>query len=196
MRRRSESPAEGCRHASFAPISRCAARASDGVALVSTLDYTLDLVDAHAFDLYSSLYACSETMRHIGPVWSSDQIRESFSKVLASNQAGVAAYRCWVIYALDRERVGIAALVRQGASAELGIMLLPLWRGRGVAVSVLPALIAYAFADLSVEEVVARHLRKNQAGAAVVRALGFRQRPCAEPGWDAWVLERGSGKSG
>lgn len=163
---------------------------------MSDSDFALGLVDADAFDLYRTLYACPDTMRHIGPVWSSGQIQESFSRVLASNRDGGAAYRCWVIHAQDRERIGIAALVRRDATAELGIMLLPSWQGRGVAVSVLPALIASAFEDPSVAEVVARHLRTNQPGAAVVRTLGFRQRPCAEPDWDAWVLERGNGKSG
>ncbi len=140
--------------------------------------------------LYCRLYTNEDTMRHVAPAWSQAQAEASFAKVLAADGEARFRYRLWVVVPHGGEPAGLLALTGDAARAELGMMVLPEWRGRGMAQEVVPCVAAYAFATLGIGNVATRHVPSNVAGARVMEALGFRPEPRTEDGWEAWSLSR------
>ena len=141
-------------------------------------------------DLYERLYTDAETMKHVSPPWSQAEAAVNFGKVLSACAEKRFRYRLWVVATHANEAVGVIALTGDVARAELGMMVLPAWRGRGCAKEVVPSVTRYAFEVLGVAKVAARHLFPNLAGAQVMQALGFSPEADREAGWQGWVRQR------
>ena len=141
-------------------------------------------------DLYSRLYTDGETMRHVAPPWSQSQAATNFERVLSACAETDFRYRLWVVATHADESIGIIALTGSVARAELGMMVLPVWRSRGAAKEVVPSVTRYAFDVLGVAKVAARHVLANGAGAQVMLALGFQPEPGTAAGWQAWCRVR------
>ena len=136
----------------------------------------LDPLAREDFPWLCALYADAEVMRYIGRgVRSEEESRRNLEWLVAHGERLRFGY--WVL----RERatgepLGGAVLMirREGAPVELGFMLArPAW-GRGLATQVARALVAHAFADLSLAELQAFTDVENEASAAVLRKAGMR----------------------
>ena len=128
--------------------------------------------------LYVSIYTNEALMRFVGePMTPGDAVR-AFSAFLRSNRHGdLRRACCWVIEhdGPAREAVGLLALIPHSNAAEIGVMVLQAWQGRKVAQDVIGFLSGHVFQDESWTRTFSRHLRENEAGAGVMRRLGFRE---------------------
>ena len=115
-------------------------------------------------------------MRHIGLPLSEVAARRAFTATLRINASCSWVPSYWAI--VERQssaRIGLAGLVC-GASqdgAELGILVLPGWQGRGYAADALSMLISQACSAASLNRVHARHAAGNEAMSSVLHRLGF-----------------------
>lgn len=141
-------------------------------------------------DLYGRLYTDAETMKHVAPPWSWGQASANFDKVLSACTEPRFRYRLWIVATHAGEPIGVIALTGDRARAELGMMLLPVWRSCGAAQEVVPSVTRHAFDVLGVAKVAARHVDANEAGARVMKALGFHPESLAEAGWQGWYRLR------
>jgi RimJ/RimL family protein N-acetyltransferase len=151
----------------------------------------LALLAAEDRRLYHALYSSAEVMRAIGPPLATPDIDAQMGRVLRHNRCAVPGHRAWAISSGDGdERFGLAALLRGGNRAELGILLLPTaWR-RGIATSAFDVLLPYAFGALGLQQIDAS--RSDDGHAAVIDRLltpfGFRPAAGLRPGEKGWSL--------
>jgi len=136
----------------------------------------LDPLAREDFAWLFALYADAEVMRYIGRgPRTEEESRRNLDWLLAHGERLPFGY--WVLREhATGERVGGAVLMirREGAPVELGFMLArPAW-GRGLATEVARALVAHAFADLTLPELQAFTDVENGASAAVLRKAGMR----------------------
>jgi len=136
----------------------------------------LDPLAREDFAWLFALYADAEVMRYIGRgPRTEEESRRNLDWLLAHGERLPFGY--WVLREHSTgERVGGAVLMirREGAPVELGFMLArPAW-GRGLATQVARALVAHAFADLTLPELQAFTDVENGASAAVLRKAGMR----------------------
>ena len=61
------------------------------------------------------------------------------------------------------------------AAAEIGVMVIDAWQGRKVAQETIGFLSGYLFDHSGWRRTFSRHVRANDAGAGVMRRLGFRE---------------------
>ena len=141
-------------------------------------------------DLYARLYTDAGTMQHVAPPWSQAHATATFANVLSACAEPRFRYRLWVVATHGGEPVGVIALMGDATRAELGMMVLPAWRGCGAAQEVVPSVTAYAFDRLGVSTVAARHVVANRAGARVMQALGFHPETDSQAGWQGWACIR------
>src|SRR5947209_15086396 len=130
----------------------------------------LDPLTREDFAWLFALYADAEVMRYIGRgPRTEEESRRNLDWLLAHGERLPFGY--WVLREHSTgERVGGAVLMirREGAPVELGFMLArPAW-GRGLATQVARALVAHAFADLTLPELQAFIDVENGASAAVL----------------------------
>ena len=117
----------------------------------------LDPLAREDFSWLFALYADAEVMRYIGRgVRTEEESRRNLDWLVAHGERLPFGY--WVLRErATGARLGGAVLMirREGAPAELGFMLArPAW-GRGLATQVARALVAHAFADLTLPELQA-----------------------------------------
>jgi RimJ/RimL family protein N-acetyltransferase len=80
--------------------------------------------------------------------------------------------------------VGTAGLMQTAFGTELGYLLLPSYRRRGLAAEACSGILQLAFSEFGLPEVLARAGADNTASLALLRSLGFSAAPsatCGEP---------------
>ena len=136
----------------------------------------LDPLAREDFSWLFALYADAEVMRYIGHgPRTEDESRRNLDWLVAHGERLPFGY--WVLRErATGARLGGAVLMirREGAPVELGFMLArPAW-GRGLGTEVARALVAHAFADLSLPELQAFTAAENAASQGVLRKAGLR----------------------
>jgi RimJ/RimL family protein N-acetyltransferase len=128
--------------------------------------------------LYVSIYTDGALMRYVGDPMTAADAQRAFRAFLRSNQHGdLRRSCCWVVeHGRERqETVGLLALTPHAAAAEIGVMILGVWQSRKVAQEAIGFLSGYLFDHGVWSRTFSRHLRANEAGAGVMRRLGFRE---------------------
>jgi len=127
--------------------------------------------------LFYGLYTDPDTMRFIGPPLSAEQAATRFSKIVAWQRKPSLKRRFLVI--LDKatlQAVGICGTSQYDADAlrlEVGMVLKPEARARGVAREALAALMKRIFVVSPVSEIWARFSTENLTAKQLVVSLGF-----------------------
>lgn len=147
-------------------------------------------------ELYVRLYVDPKVMAHIATPMDSAAAETAFARTCRANANPAARSRCWrLTHRQTREALGLAAFMRSAREplrAEVGIMLLPEWHARGVALSALRGLIDALLGDdwtLGIEELIGRHAPSNRGAEGLMRMVGFRRMPVAG-GTTEWRLDR------
>lgn len=146
--------------------------------------------------LYVSIYSDGALMRFVGEPMTPLGAAEAFKAFLQSNRrADLQRACCWVIEERegDASTVGLLALIPHVAAAEIGVMVLGGWQGRKVAQETIGFLSGYLFQHTEWTRTFSRHVRANEAGAGVMRRLGFHEMEDV-PGGEAfrgWEMTRG-----
>lgn len=131
--------------------------------------------------LYVAIYTDAALMRFVGEPLTREQAAKAFASFLHSNKAGdLARPCCWVIertsgQGLEEEVVGLLALIPHAGRAEIGVMVRAAWQGSKVAQETIGFLAGHLFRHRVWPSAFSRHVRENEAGAGVMRRLGFRE---------------------
>jgi ribosomal-protein-alanine N-acetyltransferase len=144
-------------------------------------------------DLYLRLHASVETMRHVSAVVDADTARLRFSAVCRLTESSDPTYWIWSVSLSNQARdVGIASLMASASSAEVGMMLLPEWQGRGVGKHVIQAITEYGFCTLGVARVEARQRARNVGWERLMERSGFMrvQGGIISQDWIRWRRDR------
>lgn len=147
---------------------------------------------ASDWPLYRAIYTDAGVLAHAGGALDETQARRGFELALQRHRALAGQPAFWVVREagpLARE-LGLAGLLRrQGAAAELGLLLLPTAQRQGHGSEIVSKLVALAFADKRVDHVAARHHPGNLAMARLLARAGFRP-GAGSPSEAAWFLPR------
>lgn len=144
---------------------------------------------------YVSIYSNPQLMRFVGEPMTHRAATAAFRAFLKSNERGnLHQACCWVVedHQDTAERAGLLALLPHTAAAEIGVMVTACWQGRKVAQETIGFLSSYLFLHTSWPRTFSRHIRANEAGAGVMRRLGFHEMEDV-PGGDAfrgWEITR------
>ena len=154
----------------------------------------LRLIDSRDADTYRALYTSPEVMRHVMPPLSVEAADAGFASVCRHNQRAAPGHRHWAIEDVSQgTALGLVALQRDGARAELGVLLLPhAWRRRVASEAFVPVL-AYGFRTMGLAWIDAE--RADDPHARVIDRLlvpfGFERIPARSPGACRWALPVG-----
>lgn len=132
----------------------------------------LRALSARDADALHAAYGDEESMRYMphAHYTSIDQTRAKIAGIVA----GISGSRNWAITEDGGDCLGWALLHKETpAQVELGYILVPDARGRGLAKATGLALLRHAFIDLGKNRVEAVLDPRNLASAGVLRALGF-----------------------
>jgi RimJ/RimL family protein N-acetyltransferase len=152
---------------------------------------------------YVSVYTDGALMRFVGQPMTPASAADAFRAFLRTNEHGnLHRACCWMIEVPGDETamVGLLALIPHARAAEIGVMVSEAWQGRKVAQETIGFLSGYLFRHSDWARTFSRHIRANEAGAGVMRRLGFdemRDVPggVAFRGWemtrDAWREREG-----
>lgn len=159
--------------------------------MLETRRFKLKPLDAGDEALYVGIYTDPALMRYVGEPKRLDEAKRSFGLLVESADS---RQLCWVL--LEKRAigspVGLIALIDHGGRSEIGIMVVADWQNSKVAQEAIEYLTGHAFAQLGRERVFTRHLVENEAGAGVMRRLGFRpmKEPPGGPRFKGWMMER------
>lgn len=133
--------------------------------------------------LYCALYCDAQVMRHIGMPLSEVAARRAFAATLRINATCSWVPSYWAM--VERQSstsIGLAGLVGGATKddAELGILILPGWQGRGYAADAMSMLISRACSATPSTCLHARHAAANGAMFRVMTQLGFARKFTAE----------------
>jgi len=160
---------------------------------LSTARLDLRLLDERDAALYARLYTCPRVMAQIGPPLDAVAAERAFTAAVAHNRRALPGHRTFAVFdRADGAAVGIGALARSGARAEIGLMLLPdAWDGRR-SHEVLDALVAYGFGPMRVDglDAVCRLGPNVRASRRLVQPYGFTEVVAERPGTMHWRLAR------
>ncbi|MFC5570420.1 GNAT family N-acetyltransferase [Lysobacter yangpyeongensis] len=144
--------------------------------------------------LYRDIYGDAAVMHRIAEPLTVEAAVRGFANVCRHNRAQTPGHRFWrVDEQTTGRRAGLAALRREGARAEIGVMLFPEWWNRGVCGEIFVALLHYGFTDLGLGAIDARSAEDD--GLPVIERLlapfGFiRTRAGAPDGIGHWELPK------
>lgn len=127
---------------------------------------------------YASIYTDEALMRFVGEPMTQAAAEDAFRAFLQSNRRGdLHRACCWVVEdgAAGPTPIGLLALIPHAAAAEIGVMVVDAWQGRKVAQETIGFLSGYLFDHSGWTRTFSRHVRANDAGAGVMRRLGFRE---------------------
>lgn len=128
--------------------------------------------------LYCHLYTDPDLMQHIAPPITMEAARRSFA--MALRQQSWARQR-WILVdqaATARTGVGLLGLFLDageaaGRCAEIGVMLLPAWQGRGFAAEAIAAMAERVFLASHVDALWTRHAPRNALATGLMHKLRF-----------------------
>lgn len=128
-------------------------------------------------ELYCSLFCDPETMCHIGPPWTRDEAARAFVSALKATRCSPPRALYLTLIPKDTQQaIGLCTLqnvdpVRR--QVEFGVMLLSSGREQGFATETMIGVIAYAFAELPVDEVWSRVAVDHAACERLVLRAGL-----------------------
>jgi RimJ/RimL family protein N-acetyltransferase len=144
--------------------------------------------------LYCDVYADPDVMRRIAEPLSIEAATRAFSSACRHNLASNPGHRFWRIEDINSQSaIGLAALRREGARAEIGVMLFREWWNRGICSEVFVVLLKFGFEQAGLDAIDARSAEDE--GLPVIERLlapfGFlRTRAGALDGMGHWELSR------
>jgi RimJ/RimL family protein N-acetyltransferase len=144
--------------------------------------------------LYRDLYMDPAVMRRIADPLSSEAAARGFANACRHNGRDSPGHRFWRVDDMaSQARVGLAALRRDGARAEIGVMLFSEWWNRGACSEIFVVLLQHAFTRLDVEAVDAQSAQDD--GLPIIERLlqpfGFiRTQTATADGMGHWELPR------
>lgn len=173
--------------------------ALDGMALDSAILDTPRLrlrpMEARDEAMFCELYTDPDVMRRILPPLTLEAATRSFRRACTHNTKITPGHRFWAIDNRSTdEAIGMAALLRTGDSAELGVMLRNGWWNRGVSSEAFVPLIDHAFLGMGLAVVYAE--RPDDDHALIIDRLldrfGFVRAPerATAPTQARWELAR------
>lgn len=137
-------------------------------------------------------------MRFIGVPLARHKALRSVERMVAFTYSPIPQ-RIFLTVCENERPIGIASIQHidlQHRSAELGLMLLPEARARGLSKEALGATIEKTFEHLQVDELWVEHSLEHEAAERLVRSLGFIAHKHAErertTGKRQWVIRRRS----
>ncbi len=130
--------------------------------------------------MFCHLYTDPDVMRRIVAPLSAEAAAQSFRSARRHNAKDQPGHRFWAIDDKgSEEAIGMAALLRTGDSAELGVMLRNGWWNRGISSEAFVPLIDHAFLGMGLELVYAQ--RPDDDHALIIDRLlgrfGFARTP-------------------
>lgn len=147
--------------------------------------------------LYCQLYTDPGLMRHIAAPMTHEAATRSFG--LARRQQSWAKQR-WIL--VDRSNavpayIGLLGLfvdadTTDGASAEIGVILLQRWQGRGFAAEAIMGMAGRVFGAGVLDRLWTRHAPDNRMATALMEKLRFQPGSLddATPPQQRWILPR------
>ncbi len=165
------------------------------MALPETTRLRLRLLEPRDEALFCHLYTDPEVMRRILPPLSAEAAARSFERACRHNASDNPGHRFWSIdEKASGDAIGMAALLRNGDSAELGVMLRNGWWNRGISSEAFVPLIAHGFQGMGLELICAE--RPDDDHALIIDRLlgrfGFVRAPerATAPTQARWELPR------
>jgi ribosomal-protein-alanine N-acetyltransferase len=129
--------------------------------------------------LYCHLYTDAALMQHIATPLSVEAAQRSF--VSACAQQSQDRQR-WIIQERKSSQdIGLVALFATGDVAEIGVMLVAIAHGRGLATEAMAAIVDRAFAEWSIRLLWIRQQVSNAPVAGMMQQLGFARLPMKDP---------------
>ena len=122
----------------------------------------LRLMEARDEAMFCHLYTDPDVMRRILPPLSAEAAAQSFERACGHNAKDTPGHRFWAIDYIVAESnapetaIGMAALLRTGDSAELGVMLRNGWWNCGISSEAFVPLIDHAFLGMDLSLVYAQ----------------------------------------
>jgi RimJ/RimL family protein N-acetyltransferase len=164
------------------------------VSALETPRLRLRLLDAQDEALFCHLYTDPDVMRRILPPLSMEAAVGSFRHACRHNTRDTPGHRFWTIEdKASNASPGMAALLRSGDSAELGVMLRKGWWNQGISSEAFAPLLGHAFQGMGLLSIHAQ--RPDDEHARLIDRLlgrfGFERVPeRAPPGQARWELPR------
>lgn len=147
------------------------------MAVLETSRLRLRPMEARDEAMFCHLYTDPDVMRRIVPPLSAEAAAQSFARARNHNAKDTPGHRFWAIdYTLadgasSDTVIGMAALLRTGDSAELGVMLRNGWWNRGISSEAFVPLIAHGFTGMNLSLIYAQ--RPDDDHALIIdRLLG------------------------
>lgn len=146
-------------------------------------------------DLFIHLYTCPDVMARILPPMADDAAEREFERACRANLAASPGHRFWCVRThVPDAPVGMAALLRHGDEAEIGVMLSRSWWNRGVSSETFVVVIAHGFRVMGLGRITAERLDDDHALIIdrLLGRLGFSRTPerASAPGQCRWELPR------
>jgi RimJ/RimL family protein N-acetyltransferase len=139
--------------------------------------------------LYCALYTDPGLMRNIAPPLSDEAVQRSFR---AACRQQVPHPRRWIIHEREgNHEIGLLGLVPDDDTAEIGVMLLPGWDGRGFATESMSGMVDRVFSTRLVPRLCARQaIADNPPVNRLMLKLGFQPLP-PDKAWSQrnWELD-------
>jgi len=147
-----------------------------GLPTLTTSRFRLRPLSQRDEDFYVSIYTDEALMRFVGQPMTPASASDAFQVFLRSNERGnLRSACCWIIEVPGAETVGLLALIPHADAAEIGVMVSDAWQGRKVAQETIGFFTGYLFRHSECTRTFSRHTRTNEAGAGVMRRLGFTE---------------------
>lgn len=151
--------------------------------------------------LYCGLYTDAAVMREVGPPLAADAAARAFHAACRHNVRDRPGHRFWAIHmkAADATNhaaggIGMAALLRTGDAAELGVMLRHGWWNGGISSEAFVPLIDHAFLGMGLALVYAQRADNDHARIIdrLLDRFGFVRAPAGapDPSLARWELPR------
>ncbi|MFC5578965.1 GNAT family N-acetyltransferase [Lysobacter niabensis] len=164
-------------------------------AVLDTPRLRLRPMEARDEAMFCHLYTDPDVMRRIVAPLSAEAARLGFQRACRQNAKVTPGHRYWAIDDKTADTaIGMAALLRTGDSAELGVMLRNGWWNRGVSSEAFVPLIDHAFSGMDLTLVYAQ--RPDDDHALIIDRLlgrfGFVRTPdkVEDPTLCRWELPR------
>jgi RimJ/RimL family protein N-acetyltransferase len=164
-------------------------------AVLDTARLRLRPLDARDHAMFCHLYTDPDVMRRIRPPLTAEAAAQSFRRACAHNAKATPGHRFWAIDdKASAQAIGMAALLRAGSGAELGVMLRGGWWSRGISSEAFAPLLEHAFLGMGLALVYAE--RPDDDHALIIDRLldrfGFVRTPerATAPAQCRWELPR------
>lgn len=145
-------------------------------------------------DLYLRLHASDQAMRYVSDTVDTETARVRFVAACRLTAVADPAYWIWTVSMSGHaEDAGIASLMASDACAEIGMLLLPEWQGRGLGTHAVRRLVEYGFEALGVARIESRQRAGNIGWQRLMERSGFERVEAAiiRPDWLRWRRDRG-----